>query len=583
MEKPAVIWDIDGTMTDKMSFIQMAWDHAVHGLFDRSQAEFIAQAYESYALGSSSYEDAVTSMLTIYAAGLNGRPVDEVADATNRFFDEYDGFYGYVQPTTQLLSETCKQVIVTGNTQDAADAVAKRFGIPNARGTVLGTTSGANGRKWFNGSIKTSLATQEGKRTAVQDWLHRCRRLGSFAFGDSIGDFKNLNAVENRICIAPSPELRIVAELLDWDIVDDPAELQASRPLLVVEQKLQRYRNTLLLPKQGVDNEYFQSQYTDGRKVSARFAMYSLEICEAGEQPFNPDFEVIKAIRHMNVQQNAFLVDMGTSTGHFLHLLRYYGYENVVGFDVNPGQFYDGQRRASNRREILEELFPFIPPRPESNNAVLEDENLTASQARERRKKLVVVANANNVPVRKGAAQVYVANNMLYHLKDIPGAIKQAKESLEPKKGIFISSTSGAENKLEQREDEEEINRILNKRIAGRNGKSAPKMNDRWTTEKAMLELPKHFEFVYVLNHNGELLVQDEASKDMYRQSLYSMYDQYDPIPDWNDFADAVEEIIAKIPAEGKRIKVSRSVFICSGSDVDPGDEYKRVPYEVET
>lgn len=566
MTKPLAIFDIDRTVTPVMTFVPMVEFQSIGGLVHRSVSDKVKELHESYSLGQLGFEMYVRELLGTYALGLADRPVDEVEESTNEFFKTV-GFYPWVRPTIDALALTHRNILSTSNMQFAAAAVAKICGVGEYRSSILEVVGSR-----LSGKVKSLVSTPQEKREAINDLFMAGPRVGSLAFGDSEGDLGNLRAAHHRVCITPTAALRVVAEILDWYIIDNPDELYADTVLPAVERQLALFhsRTTKI-----AGNSYFESQYVDSSKVSARFKMYTLEMCEPGQKPFNPDDKIVEALKYLSIPKNGLIVDMGTSFGHLLYLLATKGYEHLFGFDPNSSQFHQGQRKPRERQQIAlerqDELSDFINPTlPEALGHLLT--GATFATHSHTAKIHLVKADANNVPVKKGSVKVYLANNILYHLKDIEGALGEVLVALEPN-GIFVATTSGENNKFEHREDEEEINRII-MRKTGTLSRTAPRMNEGWTTQKAREALLQYFTYVRMLNHEGILLVKDDESKELYRQSLYSMYDQYDPIPDWNMFVEAVEEIINNIPPEGKTIKLSRSIAICSNVDFDAGPEY---------
>lgn len=318
----------------------------------------------------------------------------------------------------------------------------------------------------------------------------------------------------------------------------------------------------------GNTQEYYQSQYRDARNVLARFAMYSLELCNEGENPFDQELEIVTGFYGLELSLDATILDMGTSDAHFIDYLNVSGFRGkLIGSDPNSDQYRkmvlrDSSVAATERRKQLAWLVFADLPNESIESLILYDDYTDTNVH-----KLLIRANANNVPIRDKTVDAYVANNMLYHLTDIDGALIEAKNTLTSN-GKFVASTSGKFNKHEHREDEVYINR----RIAEiTDSVSLPplKMNDGFTTEKARFMLPKHFNHVYLLNHDGVLLVRDELSKSIYRNSLYSMYDQFDPLPDRELFESLVDEVISNIGEEGKLIRVSRSVAFCSDTELE--------------
>ncbi len=305
----------------------------------------------------------------------------------------------------------------------------------------------------------------------------------------------------------------------------------------------------------GANYTYLTSQYRDATKVGARFAEYDLEVCEPGQAPFDPELEIVNALMHLGIARRAAFLDMGTSDGHFTDLLQLNGYTGkLIGIDPNSSQFnvqnpWLGTEDVSARQQRLAALTGLVVATP--------------PEASHPSRKLLVKANANEVPVHSQSLDVYSMQNMLYHLSDVDGALIEASRALK-ETGIGVISTSGALNKAESRDEESAIAARLT-HCTGTSTAPPPKMNEGFTTEKAANLLPHYWPHVYLLNHEGHILLRDAFSKDVHRRSHYSLQDQYSPVPPDKAFREAVEAIaIDTIGEDGRRIRLSRSVFLVS-------------------
>ena len=233
MSRLLALFDIDKTMTEVMSFLPMLETQDSEGLVVAGSAALAREVELSYQYGIVAYEDYVKSLLDIYAWALQDRHVDEVTESTDRFFEQNSDFYGYVGPTMELLNPTHDVALVTSNTQFAASAVAKIYGVDNFCSTVFASEGGK-----LNGRVASYLANRHAKRQAIQHLIETHPYEGSFAFADSEGDIEILRAVEHPICIKPDSGLRSVAESRGWEIIDSVAELNSKIGLTVVRSVL---------------------------------------------------------------------------------------------------------------------------------------------------------------------------------------------------------------------------------------------------------------------------------------------------------------------------------------------------------
>lgn len=231
MNRPLALFDIDKTMFNGFSYFPLLESQVQDNI---ARPETLQQANDSmaaYADGQLAYEGFVKVLLDIYAGGLEGRPEDEIADSTQRFFDETGDFFGYVQPTIDVLRPSHDIALVTGGTQFTAQAVAKVFDIEVSLSSIMAVKGGH-----LSGVMASYLATADEKRVAIRHLTEAHPFEGSLGFGDSEGDIEMLRAVELPICVRPSEGLRDIGQENGWAIVDSPDELMSGEGLLVVRQ-----------------------------------------------------------------------------------------------------------------------------------------------------------------------------------------------------------------------------------------------------------------------------------------------------------------------------------------------------------
>lgn len=232
-KKPLALCDIDNTLIDGISYFPLLYSQIEDGLVPKDYLSLADEEMVNYQKGLISYEVFVGVLVDIYAQGLQGVSVDEVAESTDKFFEKEGSFFGYAKPTLDQLKSTHEVVLVTGSSQFVASAVAKVLEVEDYRSSVYGTEQDR-----LNGKVVTYLATRQHKVEAIQELSEAHPFAGSFAFGDSEGDILMMEAVENQVCIRPTDELRRVAEAKGWHVVDSHAELDSPKVLYVVENVL---------------------------------------------------------------------------------------------------------------------------------------------------------------------------------------------------------------------------------------------------------------------------------------------------------------------------------------------------------
>ncbi len=233
MNKPLALFDVDKTLFDGFSYFPLLEMQVKEGLVDTSVSQEAAASLGQYTNGQLAYEGFVKSLLDMYAIGLKGRPVGEVLDTTEAFFNQTGDFFGYVRPTVDDLRASHELGIVTGGTQFSAEAVGKVFGIETTLSSVMGVEN-----EHLTGNMASYLATTQEKREAIHHLTEVHPYGGSMGFGDSEGDTEMLRAIEHAVCIQPTPGLRGIAVQEGWAIVDSPDELASTTGLWVVKHAL---------------------------------------------------------------------------------------------------------------------------------------------------------------------------------------------------------------------------------------------------------------------------------------------------------------------------------------------------------
>jgi HAD superfamily phosphoserine phosphatase-like hydrolase len=229
VDKPLALFDMDKTMFNGLSFFPLLEAQVGEGLVDASvnnQAQDAMRSYKNNFLG---YEAFIKELLDVYAYGLKDKSEKDVEASTDKFFSETSDFFGYVEPTVNLLLQTHEVAIVTGSSQFTAKAVAKMFGIKSYISTQFSSDNGI-----LDGSVQAYLATRHEKKDAIEHLTNKHPHKGSFGFGDSEGDIEMLLTVENAICIAPTIGLAKIAHERGWIIINSQEELVAHRVPSVV-------------------------------------------------------------------------------------------------------------------------------------------------------------------------------------------------------------------------------------------------------------------------------------------------------------------------------------------------------------
>jgi len=294
------------------------------------------------------------------------------------------------------------------------------------------------------------------------------------------------------------------------------------------------------------------------RKVTDRFRLYDL-----AANPCNFELKTVDTLTSLTAIGDNTILDLGTSDAHFLQLLHLCDHRGrLIGVEPNTEQYNQGP------------LWQPLDPDP-IFEAIKKSSGLEASEEYLRELASTVShsvpdgielfeGNANYIPLPSDSVDVLTAMFMFYHVPEDKQeqAYAEIKRVIKPD-GLFILTTSGKDNKKQHR--------VLEKAIAERLGITEPAlMNSGFTTEKAEVELPKHFRYIYRFLHNDKIQITDNYGVRCYLRSQQSLMDQYDPVPDKETFDDVlakiVFDVIMKAIAQKKVFTdpIRQSMFLCS-------------------
>jgi ubiquinone/menaquinone biosynthesis C-methylase UbiE len=310
------------------------------------------------------------------------------------------------------------------------------------------------------------------------------------------------------------------------------------------------------------------TNYTDSWNVRARFLLN-----EFAREP--KDIEKL-AYEGSCTQPDQSILDVGAADGAFLERTAYEFLHtgNRLALDINPKQFLHLNYPDFTDEQIEAEVRGINMIKAILKNASIEG---VFDELHEEFPEQTVMfdwqsGDVTELQLPDASFDRVFALFMLYHVpadkRDM--ALQEMKRVMKDD-GVLVLSTSGAENKSQHR--------IFEQYIATKLGIEAPvRMNDGFTTEKALQIMPKHFKHVYRLVQETEMVIQTEFEIAAYMASQLSMYNQYTPIPDEQEFQEILEEIEADIrktiAEKGEFVdRISRSIYI--GTDDDqfvPGD-----------
>ncbi|MEO7364138.1 MAG: class I SAM-dependent methyltransferase [Candidatus Saccharimonadales bacterium] len=325
------------------------------------------------------------------------------------------------------------------------------------------------------------------------------------------------------------------------------------------------------LNRNTIDRNYAETS----SNVRARFEVYKHAVPYVGIERYAVD--VLSSLGAFAIGDT--VMDVGTADGSLHLLLRdQFGHKGAfIGLDPNSKQF-----------EHL--LQPFLPMSKAEWEAVKSGPKPVAFSAKSllalhAGRPFIIFKESENLSLHEGRAHdlsqaedktinVLFAMFMLYHLpqQERQKAYAEFRRVLRPE-GVLVCATSGKNNKFQHRRLESEVASYL--------GIQPPSvMNASFTTESSGSELAADFEHVYEHSQHALFSSNTREKIEVYLASLRSLRDQFEPIPESQDFETAlIEKVLPQLTAEDQygstfTDTVHRSIFFASSHPLQIAERY---------
>lgn len=227
LDRPRIFFDFDKTLYDGHSYYDFVPHNFAHGVVPAATLRHSLVLAAEYKNGLVGYETALKRLLGLYAEGLRGQRYSELARLADAFYGTSDKFFPFVEPLFRELEQTHEIVLVSGEPQFMAAAVAKRLGVSAYLSSVFEVADDV-----FTGTVQTYLADRADKQAIIQAHYTPAQLAGSLAVGDSEGDIGMLSIAETAICINPTPGLKTFADKHRWYVTTDKSIQQLIATLI---------------------------------------------------------------------------------------------------------------------------------------------------------------------------------------------------------------------------------------------------------------------------------------------------------------------------------------------------------------
>lgn len=211
------VFDIDGTLIRWQLYHAIADGLAKRGYIESSAFQDIKDARmewkrRAHPEAFKTYEE---QLVHLYNQMLRELKVKHLEEVINSVFDEYkDQVYVYTRDLIkQLKNDRYLLFAISGSQTEIVEKIARYYGFDDWVGSNFVQVDGQ-----FTGELVAAL----GKKEIVLKEIvkkHRAVMDGSIGVGDSAGDIKMLEAVEQPVAFNPEQKLFVYAQERGWKIV----------------------------------------------------------------------------------------------------------------------------------------------------------------------------------------------------------------------------------------------------------------------------------------------------------------------------------------------------------------------------
>lgn len=215
MKRKAALIDIDGTIYDGFTIMDLALDQQKTGFLSDTTISKLFSIYEKYKSGTVPYEETAHMALIAWGHGLKNQRYNDIEAHTKAFFDAHHKLHSFAPKLVDILEKKgYDSTIVTGEPQFIGEYFTEKIDAQYCLSSVYEVDQGT-----FTGKTLASLGTREGKREAIKS-LH-ISLSKSVSFGDSEGDIDMLELTDIPFCVNPSKSLQRVADERGWIVVNE--------------------------------------------------------------------------------------------------------------------------------------------------------------------------------------------------------------------------------------------------------------------------------------------------------------------------------------------------------------------------
>lgn len=216
--KPYAVFDLDGTLIRWQLFHVIVDRLGKIGKIDKQTYQDILDSRMAWKRREQSdgFDKYQIKLIEAYNSVVTNLSQNELEELANRAFEEHkDQSYVFTRNLMKdLKAKGYMLFAISGSFTEVVQLIAKHYGFDDSAGTMHAKKSGK-----FTGEIDV---VQYERKVDMLNNLKKKYKLsdeGSFAVGDSMGDYAILKHVQNPIVFNPARELFEKAKEHGWKIV----------------------------------------------------------------------------------------------------------------------------------------------------------------------------------------------------------------------------------------------------------------------------------------------------------------------------------------------------------------------------
>lgn len=223
MKRKLAIFDVDGTLFDGTTGIELIKEMIENDLINKQIAEKIFGLFRKYQSGEMEKSKAADLIYQLAGKGFKGKSVHEIDRVANRLWEKIScRVFDFAPRVVELLnSKHFLIILMSGSSIEIISKLSKELGIPR-NNVIAGLLESKDGL--YTGKVNSYMGSAKDKINAVQKLL-LSRKIepeweNSLGIGNDERDIGILSTVGCPFVFEPSKILLEIAEKNNWPIVN---------------------------------------------------------------------------------------------------------------------------------------------------------------------------------------------------------------------------------------------------------------------------------------------------------------------------------------------------------------------------